>query len=84
MSHCNWYYWSLYYWDVCYPDIRKTKQIREERKEKQSDVLHKSDTEDLFQETSSNPIKWVFLDEYSSDSRISGESTQVNLSFSNK
>lgn len=47
-------------------------------------MLHKSDTEDLFQETSPNPIKWAFLDEFSSDSCISGESPQVNLSFSNE
>ncbi len=36
-------------------------------------MLHKSDTEDLFQETSPNPIKWAFLDEFSSDSCISQE-----------
>lgn len=41
------------------------------RKEERSNVLHKSDTEDLFQETSPNPIKWAFLDEFSSDSCMS-------------
>lgn len=36
-------------------------------------MLHKSDTADLFQETSPNPIKWAFLDELSSESCISRE-----------
>lgn len=36
-------------------------------------MLHKSDTADLFQETSPNPIKWAFLDEFSSESCISRE-----------
>lgn len=36
-------------------------------------MLHKSDTKDLFQETSPNPIKWAFLDEFPSNSCISLE-----------
>lgn len=50
--------------------IAQTKQIKAKKKE-QCDILHKSETQDLFQHTSPNPIKWAFLDEFSSNSGIS-------------